>query len=567
MKLKLAVHSTRCPEETSLSGRCDQGGYQVLVTALAVGCSIAIGLLGLPSEAHAAESESAKVNVAGHKVVLGTLAEGATAYSNRNYVFENVPEVLKGLQFTQLPGGERALVRIADAQAGTVVYAITSAASGHLEGWDPVAAEGFCYTDHNRTPLAVYRRKIDELPLVIPQRGWTGTMLAAGEIALIEADLRPDLSLVPGVVIDHSPATSRLYIGSPSIARAENGTYFASHDLFGPGEGAECTLVFRSDDGGRHWKQLAKIPQQFWSTIFIHRGDLYLIGTYGQYGAAVIRRSSDGGKTWTTPENARSGLLDDSARYHCAPVPVVEHDGRLWRGMEDAMGGGGWGEHFRALMLSAPVDADLLDAGNWTFSERLAGNPDWLDGHFGGWLEGNAVVTPGGEIVDILRVHNIPDGNVAAMIHLSEDGESARFDPERDFIPLPGGSKKFTIRFDPVSQKYWSLVNYVPPDYDGGHPDRVRNTLALSCSEDLRQWTIRAILLHHPDIRYHGFQYVDWLFEGNDIIAVSRTAYDDGLGGAHNYHDANFMTFHRVEGFRELQTPLSLPERHLGEDD
>ncbi len=48
----------------------------------------------------------------------------------------------------------------------------------------------------------------------------------------------------------------------------------------------------------------------------------------------------------------------------------------------------------------------------------------------------------------------------------------------------------------------------------------------------------------------HGFQYVDWKFEGEDLIAVSRTAFDDGLGGAANYHDANFITFHRVCNFR-----------------
>ncbi len=49
----------------------------------------------------------------------------------------------------------------------------------------------------------------------------------------------------------------------------------------------------------------------------------------------------------------------------------------------------------------------------------------------------------------------------------------------------------------------------------------------------------------------HGFQYLDWQFEGNDIIALSRTAYDDAEGEAHNQHDANFITFHRIENFRK----------------
>jgi hypothetical protein len=34
-----------------------------------------------------------------------------------------------------------------------------------------------------------------------------------------------------------------------------------------------------------------------------------------------------------------------------------------------------------------------------------------------------------------------------------------------------------------------------------------------------------------PPLRNMLFQYVDWLIEGKGLIAVSRTAYDDGMGG------------------------------------
>jgi len=45
---------------------------------------------------------------------------------------------------------------------------------------------------------------------------------------------------------------------------------------------------------------------------------------------------------------------------------------------------------------------------------------------------------------------------------------------------------------------------------------------------------------------------LDWHFDGDDIIAVCRTAYDEGAGGAHSYRDANFLTFHRRRNFRSL---------------
>ena len=37
----------------------------------------------------------------------------------------------------------------------------------------------------------------------------------------------------------------------------------------------------------------------------------------------------------------------------------------------------------------------------------------------------------------------------------------------------------------------------------------------------------------------------------DDLLVASRTAFDDGLGGARRAHDANFLTFHRFEKFRE----------------
>ena len=43
-----------------------------------------------------------------------------------------------------------------------------------------------------------------------------------------------DLSGVPGVVIDHVPAKTGIYVGSPSIAKLPNGDYVATHDEFGP---------------------------------------------------------------------------------------------------------------------------------------------------------------------------------------------------------------------------------------------------------------------------------------------------------------------------------------------
>ena len=363
----------------------------------------------------------------------------------------------------------------------------------------------------------------------------------------------------PGVVIHHVPQATGRFIGSPSLTVLPNGDYLAAHDYFGPeSKEHECAtaVVHRSSDRGETWEKITELQCLFWPKVFAHRDAAYIMGVEKHHGRIVIRRSLDNGATWTVPDDVQTGLLTPEGEYHTAPMPVIEHAGRLWRAFEDASGGERWGERYMAGMLSISVDADLLDRANWTFSNFIARDPAWLNGDFVGWLEGNAVVAPDGQMVNVLRVDTPGYPEMAAIVSVSEDGATASFDPETGFIPFPGGAKKFTIRHDPATNTYWSLATIVPEVHQEGKPGGVRNTLALTRSTDLRTWEVRHTLLYHPDTKAHGFQYVDWRFDGDDIIAVCRTAHDDGIGGARNNHDANFMTFHRIRNFREL-TPAN----------
>ncbi len=256
--------------------------------------------------------------------------------------------------------------------------------------------------------------------------------------------------------------------------------------------------------------------------------------------------------------DARSGVLHSNGMYHCAPVPVVVHNGRVWRAMEEYTGPT-WGK-FKAFMMSAPEQTDLLDASNWTSTNRIGPGPDWLNGTASAVLEGNAVVTPTGAITDILRVHQPDFNEYVAIMHVNSDGSEITFNPKSDFIRMPGGSKKFTIRWDAASKRYWSLVNWIPDAHQAraGRPDQVRNTLALASSGDLRSWTINSIVLYSEDVSNTGFQYVDWLFDGQDIVAAVRTAFPEADGtAAHNFHDANWLIFQRIKGFRKLKLQVA----------
>lgn len=356
----------------------------------------------------------------------------------------------------------------------------------------------------------------------------------------------------PGVIIHHVPASTERYVGCPSIVVMADGSYRASHSHFGPGARNTDSFIYRSDDRGETWSRIAELQGQIWSNLFLHAGRLYIMGTdhcdrYGGRlnGCIVIRRSDDGGVTWTEPVDGETGLLTDDEGYHTAPVPVIVHNGRLWRGMEFAP------EPERmtwtAFVMSADVEADLLRRDSWTWGEPCSHL--WSESQ---WIEGNVVVDRDGGVVDVLRENprgdRKPDSETkdrARILHVSEDGTTLSHDRERDAIELPGGGVKFTIRYDGVSDRYWVLGN------KQGDPAAQRNRLVLASSDDLRTWTVHETLLEHPDPVHHAFQYVDWQFEGDDIIFVSRTACDDGEGGAHRAHDANFLTFHRVDGFRD----------------
>ena len=202
------------------------------------------------------------------------------------------------------------------------------------------------------------------------------------------------------------PAT-KTYLGSPSIVRLDNGDLLATHDYFGPGcprnhENEEhLSSVYRSRDNGNHWANVTHIANAFWSTLFMLDGAVYLLGTSQQYGSIVIRRSTDNGNTWTHPGDEKSGLLFRGGplrtppNYHCAPVPVLIAGGRLYRAFEDCTPCD-WPAGFQAFVISVDRGADLLDASNWTMSNRLPFDPSWLPADWGpleqcGWLEGNLV--------------------------------------------------------------------------------------------------------------------------------------------------------------------------------
>lgn len=351
-----------------------------------------------------------------------------------------------------------------------------------------------------------------------------------------------------GSIIVHSPASTKKYVGSPSIAILSDGTYIASHDREGG------TTIYRSSDRGENWQKISDVSNMFWANLFVHKGALYLFGVNTPFKDIHIRRSENGGVTWSNPVDNQSGVLFQGDRYHTAPVSMVIHEGRIWRSFENNLSVAG--RDFQTLVISADIDADLLKASSWTATNRIRYDENW-----GGkeWIEGSLVVTPDNKLVNMLRTEYPPQGERAAIVHVDNEN-TISFNPASDFIDFPGGNVKFTVRYDEVSGKYWSLTNYIAEEYRVFKPDGpagIRNTLALISSTNLIDWNVNHIVLQHHDVYNVGFQYADWLFDGDDIVSVIRTAYPESDGtNANNFHDSNYILFKRVKGFRQFTSDI-----------
>ncbi len=359
----------------------------------------------------------------------------------------------------------------------------------------------------------------------------------------------PDPARASGVALGHQPAPSLLelalrrdqYVGSPSITLLPDGAYIASHDVFGRGSSQDTsgiTKIYRSTDRGNHWTQTAVLDGQFWSTVFAHNGALFVFGYAHRSGNIVIRKSLDGGFTWTTPDNDTTGLLRTGTFGGTSNCPVI-HEGRLWIAQS-------------TRLMSAPVNADLLRADSWTLSKGVSQDTHWLDGNFTFWSEGQVAASPKEGVVVLPKINQLP----YTAILRAESPAGLSFNPELDFAALPGAEKKFGAVYDPVSERFYICSNPVLPTHKddwryGSRPAMIRNAAALLSSADLHHWRVEQFFLYSPDMHHEAFQYFNFVIDGDDLAVVSRTAFKIGGHKPPRGHDSNLMTFHRILNFRE----------------
>ena len=356
----------------------------------------------------------------------------------------------------------------------------------------------------------------------------------------------------PGTVVNYVHPEDDVYafsghaLCSPSMVRTPQGHLLSSMDLFSSRAPQNLSLIFRSDDDGKNWRYVCDLFPCFWGRLFVHRGRLFIISVSTEFGDLLIGESTDGGETWGTPTVLlRGGCKKDEDGAHRNPQPVVEYGGRLWFSLE-------WGHGpYAGLHGSIDAEADPMDPESWTFCPPTKMDPLWTgDPNIASdqILEGCMTVCPDGKLRNIYRYQMggcTPNYGKAVVMAVDTGDPEAPETFER-LMDFPGNHSKFMIKRVPGTDVYVSIVSRI---LDAEHHN-ARNLLSLVASRDLVSWRNVADLLDYrdEDMKLVGFQYVDFFFEGEDLLWLCRTA----INGARNFHDANCQTFHRIENIKEF---------------
>lgn len=518
----------------------------------------------LPLCSTAAPDGGGATEVRGRLIDIRTAEAGAEVYPQykRHRFGRSLPARLAGMAYAVSLREFRGPEAVRSAKACDLLLALADTLPDTTR-WQPTGETFFVNKTRYRLFSAHYGTPGQWMPLPAPRADGPSALLFARRLRVAET------AGVPGTVIVRVPELRKTHITNPNLLILPDGSYLAACN----GAPAQRhAAFFRSADRGASWERWSESPCPIgFYSLFLHGGALYMMGTSIPGGNVVICRSDDNGRTWSSPSDDTGYGILLRGRYHSAPVPVVEHDGRIWRAMETDT----QGERRRAFVLSAPVGSDLLRPSSWTASEALASSPAWIadsdEKGFRQWIEGNVVVAPGGQLVNVLRVDEHKYGRSAAVVRV-ESPRRLVFAPRTDIVEMPGGGKKFTIRYDTLSRRYWALVSVVRDEFrrarhggiyaDGIHCGLIRNTLALVSSPDLLKWTTERIVTQSDNPFFDGFQYADWQFDGDDIVAVVRLAMEEERGLPARQHDANYLVFKRIPDFRDPNPPDTLRTLH-----
>ncbi len=370
--------------------------------------------------------------------------------------------------------------------------------------------------------------------LAIPHHSqWSTIVFASGGSITVNAPAPPC------TIIDKSSKLRDVTVNNPAIHILSDGSYLASQTA-----SVKVGYVYRSTDKGGTWTRISDGLRQTYCALYEIGGALYSLGCDGVGGSLAVQKSTDGGAIWSA-NHILFNASETEDGYHGGSSPFVEKNGRLYRAMGDRGGSGTWS----VLLLSMDLSDDPCDPASWTMSNKLYWNTSWLSATSTRWEEPALIKKADGSLAIIARIDGTTAKEYAALIDVNSD-TSISFNK---VFAMPGSAKRMTIAYDATSGKYWSLVS---PIYSntaslyGLNPSQNRNSMVLISSTDLVNWTRERTCIYSDNAFNNSYHYIDWRFDGDDLVSVFRCSADEERGLPLNYHDSNALGYFRVQNFR-----------------
>jgi hypothetical protein len=304
----------------------------------------------------------------------------------------------------------------------------------------------------------------------------------------------------------------------------------------------------------------------FWGKIFTYGSDVYLLGVSNYpNGNISISKSTDNGNTWSIPVNVIPYL--EKGFVHTSSSLIIK-DGYLVSAFEIMENTGVWSGWHKSVLAFGNL-SNLMSPSNWSLSNQVAFNASSYPVTIGtngtdtkrpatavtaskGWLEGNIIAKPSGNLMILLRLEQSPNSNNAIYLDATWNGgtpTSSTIVSTPNYIEMYGGNVKFTPVYDTTSGLYWTVANV--NKYKWFNDYRVE--AHLLSSPDLLNWTVKEKALGYTitnnweaEIAQFGVQYSDVIIDGDDLLICTRTS--DAL--AQSFHNANLITVRKLVNFR-----------------
>lgn len=318
--------------------------------------------------------------------------------------------------------------------------------------------------------------------------------------------------------------------------------------------GGTKSQSWRSSNGGVTWTADAE-GTGYGTEVFSVGSDMYWLSLNDVWGTVGIRKSTDNGATW----GAKTTLLTDGAGTAAPNYTIVASNplitgGRVYIPVMNTPDQALFANQATITVLHASTSSDLTLLASWTHSAgvQLSGGVTTGDAHVGFW-EPQIFLDKDDNAKIICRVKSDRRLDLSAVIDLTLGASaSLSYNTSTGLRTMQGGHVLFRIGICPVTDKYLAITtrNTIGSSTDDHYNQRT--ILSLISSDDLTTWTHVTDILRAQnfDTLYkaisEGYQYVQWIFNGNDIVGVIRV-------GEHiiaiNHHQASALYFFRIRNY------------------